>query len=74
MKITAEFDLKLSEESKKQVFYSLMYEKFGFHKDFFIQGASVYEMRENGVSQEPYFIKKASPIDMCIFEIFKKLK
>jgi hypothetical protein len=74
MKITGELDLKLSDSSKKEVFYSLIYEKFGFHKDFFIQGASIYEMRENGVSQEPYLIKKASPLDMCIFEIFKKLK
>jgi hypothetical protein len=74
MKINGELDIKLSDESKKQVFYSLMHEKFGFHKDFFIEGASVYEMRSNGVSEDPYFIKKASSIDMCIFEIFKKLK
>jgi hypothetical protein len=74
MKLTAELDLKLSEESKREVFFSLIYEKFGFHKKFFIQNASVYEMRENGIGESPFFIKKASPLDICIFEIFKKLK
>jgi hypothetical protein len=74
MKINGELEIKLSDESKKEIFYTLMWEKFGFHKDYFIEGASVYEMRPNGVGQEPYFLKKASPLQMCIFEIFKQLK
>jgi hypothetical protein len=74
MKIKGELEIKLSEESKKEVFYSLMHEKFGFHKDYFIKDASIYEMRPNGVGEEPYFLKKASPLQMCIFEIFKELK
>ncbi len=74
MKISGELDIKLSDESKKEIFYALMHEKFGFHKDYFIEGASVYEMRSNGVGEEPYFLKKASPLQMCIFEIFKQLK
>ena len=46
----------------------------GKGKDYFIEGASIYEMRPNGVGEEPYFLKKASPLQMCIFEIFKQLK
>lgn len=74
MKISGELDIKISDNSKKEIFYALMWEKFGFHKDFFIHGSSIYELRSNGIYQEPHFIKNASPLDMCIFEIFKKLK
>ena len=74
MKINGELDIKLSDESKKEVFYALMHQKFGFHKDYFIEGASIYEMRFNGIEEKPFFIKKANPLQMCIFEIFKQLK
>jgi len=74
MKINGELEIKLSDESKKEVFYALMYERFGFHKDFFIKDASIYEMRSNGSMKEAFFLKKANPLQMCIFEIFKQLK
>lgn len=74
MKAEGLITIKLTEASKLEVFYQLLFDKFNFHKNYIIKQNKIYQIEEHRGDFHDIYIRDANQLDHHIYAIIKKLK
>lgn len=74
MKVDGIISVKLTDSSKMDVFYQVIFDKFNFHKDYIIRDNKVYKIINDRDSQYENFIRNCNSNDIHIYELIKKIK
>ena len=74
MKAEGLITIKLTETSKLEVFYQLLFDKFNFHKNYIIKQNKIYQIEEHRGDFHDIYIRDANELDHHIYEIIKKIK
>lgn len=74
MKVEGLISVNLTEASKLEVFYKLIFDKFNFHKDYIIKENKIYQLEDHRGEFYDIYIRDANELDHHIYEIIKKIK
>lgn len=74
MKVEGLTTVNLTEASKLEVFYKLLFDKFNFHKDYIIKENKIYQIEDHRGDFHDIYIRDANELDHCIYKIIKKMK